>query len=110
MSTTLAPLPTRALAAYASNLSRSHRDWHLTVRAPGTQVEPSVAGQPLRRLSLDGDDLVLEFGAAPGRPQRLRLTGPFRYETRRAGLELELLLDGPQGSRHSLHLAPPTRA
>lgn len=108
MVTTLAPLPTSALAAYADNLSRSHRDWLLSV-LPGEAPSPAVTDQPLRRLLADGDDLVLEFGSAPGRARRLRLTGPFRLATRRTGLELELHLDGPRGSRHALRLAPPQR-
>lgn len=107
MSTTLAT-PPRALAAYAANLSRSHRDWLLTVRLPGAPG-PGVDGQPLRRLVLEGDDLVLEYGRAPGRPQRLRMAGPFAFQAHRTGLELELCLEGPRGSRPSVVLSPPPR-
>jgi len=106
MASTLAPLPTSRLAAYAKNLSRSHRDWMLSV-APGESTGFPVEGQPLRRLGLEGDDLLVEYGAAPGRARRLRLTGPFRVAARRTGLDLELQLEGPCESRHFLRLAPP---
>lgn len=100
-------LPSSAgLGAYAENLSLSHRDWLVTLRAPDA-AGPSIEGQPLRRMRLEGDDLVLEYGAAPGRPQRLRLAGPLAFDPHRTGLELEVRLDGPLGSHRSLVLKPP---
>jgi len=110
MPTTLAPHAAPDLASYAANLSRSHRDWLLSLQLPGETPAGRLARQPLRRLALEGDDLVLEFGAAPGRPERLRLAGPFHFEPRRTGLELELHLAGPRGARHTLRLSPPPRA
>lgn len=94
------------LSSYWSNVSLSHRDWQLSVSTlePRTEL---VHAQPLRRMRLEHDDLVLEFGGAPGRARRLTLTGPLEFAPARAGRALEIRLDGPRGARHALRLDPP---
>lgn len=101
------------LGAYATNVTRSHGGWLLSLRraadeGPDARGEPLVASEPLRRLAFDGEDLIVEFGAGPGRPQRHVIAGPLALEPRRNGLELEIRVTGARSTPLVVRLEPPS--
>lgn len=102
------------LRAYATNITRSHGGWLVSLReeAPADRpaaLHPLVSCEPLRRLAFDGEDLIVEFGAGPGRPQRHVITGPLALEPQRHGLELELRITGARSNPLVVRLEPPLR-
>jgi len=102
------PAASASLDAYARNVTRSLAGWGIELRpvAGGTPAPALVAGEPLRRLRVEGEDLVIEFGQAPGRPRRVALTGPLDFTRQHSGRALEIRLRGPRGTEHALVLAP----
>lgn len=108
MHTSLSPAAPASLAAYARNVTLSHAGWNVELCALDRVAPPTtlLAGQPLRGLRLEGEDLLLEYGTPPGRARRLALTGPFEFSGRHSGQTLELRLRGPRGAEHLLRLSP----
>ena len=109
MNTTLSPASAAALAAYARNITKSHAGWEVELcsAAAGAPAAEILAGEPLRGLRVEGDDLLLEFGVPPGRPHRLALAGPLEFSRHHSGRSLEIHLQGPRGTQHVLVLSPP---
>jgi hypothetical protein len=97
------------LCAYATNVTRSHGGWLVSLEESERQLapEPLVAGEPLRRLAMDGEDLVVEFGAGPGRARRHVIAGPLALEPRRLGLDLEIRVNRPRAHSLVVRLAHP---